>query len=518
MSTRQQYGIVSGICASILAVSILTAFVPCASAATNYVDVKYPNGDSDGTSSKPWTNMAPAVTAFTNGTGHTVIVAAGLYMSTNAGGYETFGTNGYVVIPPTGNFSGNWLGGYKGWDGGSCNWSEANRVMPTTNVNTATMTVIDLTNANSRAFYAYDITRDRLTVKFEGLVFRNANVTQANYSGGALLLGTRYCTDAADAHKVNNCVFLNNRTTLDGGALYSRTRFGVNTNLQFIGNSAGGTGGGACLYTDYLKRTVSNIVCIGNSAGVCGGALFTVGDVYNGTFVSNTATLAGGAVNPGTLCTFYRCTFVGNVASNGAAIGCYSSSGGGVSGSCVMENCLVVSNRSLWPSGAIFLNKEYPQDGNPVNIILRHTTIADNYNGGAGNRIRTYNGFQNGPLVLSVTNCIIANNGPVGLSSSFPVAYTNFNIGIDYNVVYGQTTNYHGAATNALRVNDRNVDPEFVGGSDYQLKRRSPAMDSALNIGINIDLLGSVRPVGLGYDRGCYEMPEIPKGTVFSLR
>ena len=44
------------------------------------------------------------------------------------------------------------------------------------------VTVIDLTNANARAFYA------AAGVNFEGFVFRDSEVTQGGYSGGALYL------------------------------------------------------------------------------------------------------------------------------------------------------------------------------------------------------------------------------------------------------------------------------------------------------------------------------------------
>jgi hypothetical protein len=53
-----------------------------------------------------------------------------------------------------------------------------------------------------------------------------------------------------------------------------------------------------------------------------------------------------------------------------------------------------------------------------------------------------------------------------------------------------------------------NVDPLFVNlaGSNYAIQSGSPAKDAALNVGVAIDLIGTARPQGAGYDIGAYEV------------
>jgi len=51
-----------------------------------------------------------------------------------------------------------------------------------------------------------------------------------------------------------------------------------------------------------------------------------------------------------------------------------------------------------------------------------------------------------------------------------------------------------------------NVDPLFVGGGDYHLTASSPCIDTGTPVGApSVDIEGSLRPQGLGYDMGAYE-------------
>jgi hypothetical protein len=76
---------------------------------------------------------------------------------------------------------------------------------------------------------------------------------------------------------------------------------------------------------------------------------------------------------------------------------------------------------------------------------------------------------------------------------------------IDYNDVYGNTTNYDGCTAGANDINPPQ-DPSYVGGTDYHLQPGSPCID-AIPTGdpVSDDLEGNARPQGLGYDMGCYE-------------
>ncbi len=51
-------------------------------------------------------------------------------------------------------------------------------------------------------------------------------------------------------------------------------------------------------------------------------------------------------------------------------------------------------------------------------------------------------------------------------------------------------------------------DPRFVSvtGRDFRLQAGSPAIDAGLTLSVVLnDLLGDLRPQGLGYDIGAYE-------------
>ncbi|MFO7870512.1 MAG: hypothetical protein R6V03_03665 [Kiritimatiellia bacterium] len=232
-----------------------------AQAVTYYVDVDYDgsNGASDGTSDQPYTNLQAAASSAS--TGDTVYVAAGLYISTSEGGYEDFGTEGYDVTITGGAM--HWYGGYAGWQGGSgFDWT--NQTLPDAdNVNTGTMTVIDLTNANSRAFA--DSASDG-KVAFDGFFFRNSDVSTASYDGGALYLNGRL-----SGAEVDNCVFVNNKTSGDGGAVWMSGRNSTSGNNTFIANEAGGSGGGAAVSGQNITHTLTNCLFKNNSAADDGG-------------------------------------------------------------------------------------------------------------------------------------------------------------------------------------------------------------------------------------------------------
>jgi len=144
-------------------------------------------------------------------------------------------------------------------------------------------------------------------------------------------------------------------------------------------------------------------------------------------------------------------------------------------------------------------------------VECRYVTIADNIGGGVKSHCNSSGtGGYEASLVLS--NSIVANNGAVG------VVTEDLTPTIDYNDVYGHSTNYYDQAVAGLH--DISVDPEFVAAENYHLDANSPCRDACLDIGIPLDLDASIRPQVDSYDMGCYEMPvpPPPQGGVMCIR
>jgi len=497
MRTMRKFAGVAALAAALLA-------AVTAQAATYYVDVNYDgaNGAPEGTATQPWTTLYAAAVAYTNGSGHTIRVAIGEYKSTLEGGGEVFGQSGYEGGYNLEGKSGNWHGGYVGQvSGATFDWTEESRTLPDIDtIDPADVTVINLTNANSRAFFSSAYEHQTI---FNGFVFRDSHVTQSGYDGGAMRI-----EGGMMASSVRNCVFINNRTTGNGGALRLRGRYGTSRDCVFLNNEAGGDGGGAHITGDNNYHDIENMTFIGNVAGGSGGGLFKPShpmEIRTSQFVNNTANgAAGGGIGAGGWGTMVkRSRIIGNAAPNGI--------GGGVGGSVwdgisiTLENSLVVSNSaSAW---AVAVNGGH----NNATLHVRHTTIADNTGGG----VRANVGNSSNHATLTVLNNIIANNGATGIS------YTDAGtLNVDYNVVWGHTTNYDGVTAGA---NDISAEPLFTNAAagDYALQWRSPGVNDADDIGITIDLAGNPRPFNEkdpGIDMGAFETEPPPPGTLLIIR
>ncbi len=485
-----------------------------AHAATYYVDVNYDgvNGISDGTIGKPWTRLGDAVPSFTASSGHTVLVAGGVYKSTAAGGLETFGTTGYALNPGEAqNRVGAWKGGYGGVaSDGSYDWSEASRVFPTAAADTAGMTVIDLTNANARAFYASSYQH---TFTFDGLRFQNSDVAQSIYNGGAL-----YNAGGMNASVLYNCVFLNNRTTGDGGGAWFGGRGSTSTNLLFVNNTAGRDGGGAFVQAGNTGQNLTDCRFEGNAAARHGGGLCTGGSqtfiLTRCNFVSNEAVSVGGAIGVGSRSALLgrQSRYVWNTAARGSAIADVNTNDGITID---LVNCLVADNVATGTGYALYTSGA--ADSAAV-ITLRHTTVSGNALGG----IYLHYGRTNERPVFQIDNTIIVSNGTPGVYCSFPVgtlAKYGDALGrprINHSVVFGHTADITWAGeagTTCVTNNVLSVDPQFADASngDYTLTKTSPCVDAAANLGIAADLVGTPRPTRNGYDMGCYEESQVAR-------
>lgn len=99
----------------------------------------------------------------------------------------------------------------------------------------------------------------------------------------------------------------------------------------------------------------------------------------------------------------------------------------------------------------------------------------------------------------TITNCIIDKCGDAGLQR------TSGTLTHSYNQFYANGRNYAGTSAGA---GEHVGDPKFVtAGSDFHLLSGSPAIDwgTSASAYTLIDMGGGSRPVGAGWDAGCYE-------------
>jgi hypothetical protein len=125
---------------------------------------------------------------------------------------------------------------------------------------------------------------------------------------------------------------------------------------------------------------------------------------------------------------------------------------------------------------------------------VRNCTIANN------SGVSTTDGLNITGGTVTLTNNIFANNQRYGINiSSVTLTHT-------YNDFYNNTSgNFNGASASTGEIT---TNPQFTnsGTADYSLLYGSPAIDTGTTIGaITTDILGAARPLGAGYDMGCYE-------------
>ncbi len=122
---------------------------------------------------------------------------------------------------------------------------------------------------------------------------------------------------------------------------------------------------------------------------------------------------------------------------------------------------------------------------------------------------------------VTVVNCTIVNNGADGVLVSSgtttvqnSILANNSDDGLDrnggtltssYNLVHGNSSaNYEGTSGGT---GDVSSDPLFVSSTDFTLLPGSPALDAGTSLSgtVDTDFNGTARPIGSGWDMGCYE-------------
>ena len=468
----------------VLAVLGLVASV--ASAGTYYVDLDW-TGTESGTQTEPYKTIKAGVAAAdASAAPRRVYIAAGTYADVANSGTEDYSAGGGsdhgIVISTVMTVA----GGYAGWQGGaSFDWSEGSR--------TPRATIIDLHGADSRAFRAEwpGGNGPSSGPTFDGLTFRNADVTG---DGGALY---------GSAHNywilsVTNCLFTNNAAASSGGAVRMDSRYVSASvkNSDFVDNRATNDAGAVAFYSAVGGNgtVVENSTFLRNTAGSQGGAIIWTATgspaqyVRRCRFEANTAGTRGGALfaNDPYL-QIERCTFVGNSAPSGAAVGGASYWCGPSS----LQNCLVYGN-----SGGYAVQADGARMYKTYTLDVVHCTVVSNSGGGL--RARFNDGTQNKPM--RVRNSIVADNGGYGIyRQEDDYIFANNNV---YSNALG---NYYNCSADAASIstNAAFVDP---AAGDYRLSLGSPSVDAGTNdTGLAIDLDGTYRPTRNGWDQGCYE-------------
>ena len=140
----------------------------------------------------------------------------------------------------------------------------------------------------------------------------------------------------------------------------------------------------------------------------------------------------------------------------------------GAASTTAVYNSLLSQNTSLQAYGAGIRTEQGSLD-------LRHATISDNQ-GGAGVSLSS--------ATCQVRNSILWGNQMGG----FTTAPGLVECSIDQSGMGGVNTN-----------------PQFVGGGDYHLQAASPGIN-ACSSGLSLDLEGVLRPSGVKYDMGAFEL------------
>jgi predicted outer membrane repeat protein len=348
----------------------------------------------------------------------------------------------------------------------------------------------------------------------------------ASLNGGGLAAGT---VVVFDSQFIGNAAFDSGLLDSGGGgglsavtADITRGYFENNTTRGLDrGNGPYGLGGGVNAVTLTLTDTqlISNAAIYGggaaawithihgsqferNAATQLGGGLFaSQADVTETTFISNSTTSWGGGAYVSDLARIVDSRFEGNHAiSGGAGLASFGDPfeitgtqftrnatdgyGGGLAysyGSARIVNALFVSNTAGLNGAALYLVTGQ--------MDLLHTTIA-------GPHSNPGTALFNLAATLHITNTIIANHA-LGINSGGATTE-------DYNLFYGNLTKTIGIT---LGVHSLIGDPHFIDPlqNDYHLRFDSPAIDHGIDTGVYLDLDGSLRPIGFGFEIGAYE-------------
>jgi parallel beta-helix repeat protein len=202
----------------------------------------------------------------------------------------------------------------------------------------------------------------------------------------------------------------------------------------------------------YGLPTITNNTISGNSSG----NIDATGS-GNPTITYNIISGGGGGISSSSPATITNNIISGSIScssSGFSTITCNTISGGGIS--CTGGTSTVINNVI---SGS---------DSHGISLTKAGSTITNNTI--SGNASYGINCSDSSP---TITNNIISGNNNGGIYCN-----TNSTPTINYNAVWGNTTNYSGCGAGA---NDISQDPKFISSTDFHLQLISPCIDKGSN-------------------------------------
>ena len=340
-----------------------------------------------------------------------------------------------------------------------------------------------------------------LSVTIDGVTIDGFTVTR----GRSTVVGAGLENNAASTAitTIKNCIFDDNDTTLQGGAIDSRTGHMIILNCTFKNNDATTTqprGGAIFLYAGTMALEDCSFEY--NTAG-SGGALNLRGpsgsvSITNCVFKGNSAyrsalTSDGGAILSDRTATITGCTFLDNHAIRyGGVIASYCPTGNTIT----FINCLFASN-SAGPNeggntpggGVIAINDSSTAPRGTLNIAnCSFSGNSANGTGSTGGAI--YNRIAYVWTQFDITNSILWGDSPDEIF--IPTG------GLAPTVSYSDVQGGYAGTGNI------DADPLFVGGG-YHLGVGSPCVNAGTDAGVYDDLDGDLRPLLGGFDMGSDE-------------
>lgn len=292
-----------------------------------------------------------------------------------------------------------------------------------------------------------------------------------------------------------------------GGGAYVVSATVVIANSEISGNAAGYGGG---LLLNDSSFTLNGSIVYSNTADNSGGiwSFNSNARLTNNVVSFNTAVYYGGGI----LAEFGKLTLeankiISNVAETGGGLAFIDSSG-------VMTNSVIADNLATHQGGALVVDSDYESSS----VYLVHCTIARNRCGFYGSGIHVDGSGGDTQNTVAMTNTILVSHTIGILAESGTTATLEATLW--GTATWANESDWGGSGTivtSSINIWD---DPAFVNpdAGDYHISSSSAARDAGVNAGVNEDIDGDTRPVGIGYDLGADEYAPATLTPVSDLR
>lgn len=329
---------------------------------------------------------------------------------------------------------------------------------------------------------------------------------------------------AAGLMTIERCLIVSNTAPTGAGMMLQGTKTNRVTDTVLRNNYGGNE---ACMLYASAYAVFERCDFIDNSKRGLAGDYAPV--VSNCTFIGN----QGGGLALNYAAYIVDCTFVSNqVAGNGGGLILAANQ--------IIDRCAILHNYSTLSGGGIHMS-----GGTARNLLIAGNEVsASGYGGG----IRAITSAR-----AQIENCTVVGNKAPASSRGGGIFFQNSGAAVTnsivlYNADGGSSSNYHEFTGGAMVFGYSTTLPALTGGAnsgsnltsnplfasdgsgygtnhvlgDLTLQANSPCKNSGSALAWlaaeSLDLAGKPRVVGNGVDRGAYEFPAYPPGTVFVLR